>query len=124
MRKPNLLLFSMLLLLCSSAWSQKAISGKVTHSRLGTPVPGVSVVVKGTNSGTITDADGNYSLAVPDKATTLVFSAVGFTLKEGTISGSTLDLSLDEGETRSLQEVDPPGCCDGSQSQLCWQHHD
>lgn len=105
MRKPNLLLFSMLLLLCSSAWSQKAISGKVTHSRLGTPVPGVSVVVKGTNSGTVTDADGNYSLAVPDKATTLVFSAVGFTLKEGTISGSTLDLSLDEGETRSLQEV-------------------
>src|SRR5690606_24427518 len=105
MRKPNLLLFSMMLLLCSSTWSQKAISGKVTHSRLGTPVPGVSVVVKGTNSGTVTDADGNYSLTVPDKSTTLVFSAVGFTLKEGIISGSTLDLSLDEGETLSLQEV-------------------
>ncbi|HPR86333.1 MAG TPA: carboxypeptidase-like regulatory domain-containing protein, partial [Prolixibacteraceae bacterium] len=55
---------------------QKSVSGKVTDSS-GAPLPGVSVVVKGTTSGVITDADGKFTLAkVPENAT-LQFSFVG-----------------------------------------------
>lgn len=58
------------------AQQQKSVSGKVTDSG-GQPLPGVTVVVKGTTQGTVTNTDGEYSLSnVPDDAT-LVFSFVG-----------------------------------------------
>jgi hypothetical protein len=58
------------------AQQQKSVSGKVTDSG-GQPLPGVTVVVKGTTQGTVTNNDGNYTLTnIPDDAT-LVFSFVG-----------------------------------------------
>ena len=70
------------------------ISGKVTDES-GEPLPGASVLVKGTNIGVITDADGNYRLSAPDDATTLVFSFVGYERQEVAINGRTLvDISL------------------------------
>ncbi|MDP2059923.1 MAG: carboxypeptidase-like regulatory domain-containing protein, partial [Flavobacteriaceae bacterium] len=66
----------------------KSVSGKVTDSS-GSPLPGVSVVVKGTTTGTITDANGNYSLAnIPDNAT-LQFSLVGMKSQEFSVAGKT-----------------------------------
>lgn len=57
----------------TSTQQQKSISGKVTDS-LGGTLPGVSVVVKGTTIGTITDANGNYNLPnVPSNATLVFF---------------------------------------------------
>lgn len=65
----------------------KPIRGKVTNEK-GEPVSGVSIYVKGNPSiGTVTDDKGNYSLEVPDNATTLVFSSVGMETIELVIGG-------------------------------------
>ncbi len=82
----------------------KTISGKVTDSS-GAPLPGVSVIVKGTTAGVVTDVDGNYSLAnVPGDAT-LVFSFVGMKTQEIAVVGkSTIDVVMQE-ETIGLDEV-------------------
>lgn len=59
----------------------RVISG-VVKDDTGEALPGVNVYVKGTSIGTLTDLDGNYKLSVPDDATTLVFSYVGFVSEE------------------------------------------
>lgn len=64
------------------------ISGKVTSSEDGSILPGVSVVVKGTTTGTTTTIDGEYSLNVPSGAT-LVFSFVGMATQEVAVGGQT-----------------------------------
>lgn len=63
------------------------VSGRVTSSE-GNALPGVSVIIKGTKTGTTTDANGNYSLSVPDNAT-IVFSYVGFETQEVPVNGRT-----------------------------------
>lgn len=80
------------------------IKGKVTDSS-GQPLPGVAAVIKGTNSGTITDFDGNYTLAnVPDNAT-LVFSFVGMKTQEVPVAGKTsISVKMQE-ETIGIEEV-------------------
>lgn len=64
------------------------ISGKVT-SDTGEELPGVTVLVKGTTVGTVTDIYGNYSIDVPDDGQTLMFSSVGFLTEEETINNRT-----------------------------------
>ncbi|HNS29007.1 MAG TPA: carboxypeptidase-like regulatory domain-containing protein, partial [Tenuifilaceae bacterium] len=53
------------------------VTGTVTSAEDGMPIPGVSVMVKGTTIGTSTDIDGKYALSVPQTATVLVYSFVG-----------------------------------------------
>lgn len=60
---------------------QRKISGKVSD-KTGTPLPGVTVVVKGTTQGTVTDANGEYSLANVSSGSTLIFSFVGMRTQE------------------------------------------
>ncbi|MDX9881584.1 MAG: TonB-dependent receptor [Prolixibacteraceae bacterium] len=88
----------------SNSQQQKTVSGKVTDSS-GAPLPGVSVVVEGTTTGTITDFDGKYTLAnVPGDAM-LVFSFVGMRTKEILIAGkSSVNAQLEE-ETFGIDEV-------------------
>jgi len=83
---------------------QKTISGKVTDTN-GQPLPGVTIIVKGTTNGTITDSDGNYRLInVPGDAI-LVFSFVGMRSQELPVAGkSVLNISLEE-ETVGIEEV-------------------
>lgn len=84
----------MLLALSMSAAAQKTVSGKVTSSEDGTGLVGVSVVVKGTANGTVTDVEGEYSLSVPDNAT-LTFTYVGYVTVEENPSGRTrIDVTL------------------------------
>lgn len=105
MIKQKLLLLASLILCCQLLWSQtRQVTGKVTDAA-GVPVSGVSVVVKGTTTGTVTGADGNYSLNVPSSANTLVFSSLGFATREMSISGSLVNVSLNVAETSSLDEV-------------------
>jgi len=88
----------------ANAAQQSKINGKVTDSK-GEPLPGVSVLVKGTTTGTITDIDGNYILSgVPDNAV-LVFSFVGMKTLETELNGKqTINVVLEESEL-SLDEV-------------------
>ena len=82
-----------------TTFGQKTITGTVTGSD-GEAIPGVSVLVKGTTTGTMTDASGKYSVAVPNDATVLVFSYIGMKTQEKTIEGNVLDcvLSFDDSE--------------------------
>ena len=83
---------------------QRTVTGKVTDPN-GQPLPGATVMIKGTSIGTITDADGNYSLRnVPDDAT-LVFSFVGMQTQEINVGDRTrIDVTMQE-EAVALQEV-------------------
>ncbi|MGV8096221.1 MAG: TonB-dependent receptor [Mangrovibacterium sp.] len=82
----------------------KAIAGKVTDSS-GVPLPGVTVVVKGTTQGTITGTDGKYSLINVTDNAVIVFSFVGMKTQEITVSGkSVINLVLVE-EAIGLDEV-------------------
>lgn len=88
----------------NSVQQQKTVSGKVTDSS-GTVFPGVSVVVKGTTNGTITDANGNYSLSNIPENGTLQFSFVGMKMQEVNVANqSVVDVVLNE-ETIGLDEV-------------------
>jgi TonB-dependent starch-binding outer membrane protein SusC len=83
---------------------QRSVSGKVTDSN-NQPLPGVTVVVKGTTQGTITNADGEYTLPdIPDDAT-LVFSFVGMLTKEVEVTNqTTIDVTM-EVDAIGIEEV-------------------
>lgn len=87
-----------------SAWAQRTVSGTVTDAANGQPVEGVAVIVKGTTSGMFTDASGGYSLQVPEGGNVLVFSYVGYVTVELEISGSRVNVSLEE-DAFQLEEV-------------------
>jgi iron complex outermembrane recepter protein len=98
----------MLLLLLGSTWSlaqdRKAVSGTVSD-QAGTPLPGVSFLVKGTNTGGATDASGNFRVTVPSNNSIIVFSSIGYLTKEVPVgTASVLNVSLEE-DTKTLNEV-------------------
>lgn len=98
-----LLLFCTTLLTAQSG--QQTVSGNVTSMDDGTPLPGVSIIVKGTALGVSTDFDGNYSVIVPAGGSTLVFSYLGFKAVEVSIGGrTTINVAL-ETSAESLDEV-------------------
>ena len=95
--KRLLLVFMMLpmMLLCITAMAQdKVVTGKVTDSKDGTPVQGVSVTVKGTKLGVQTGSDGSFKIKVPSSATTFVVSSIGYANQEVGISDESLRISL------------------------------
>jgi TonB-dependent starch-binding outer membrane protein SusC len=105
MRKLKLLLLGVFLLTTQLAWSQtKTISGKVTDARDGTPIPGVSVKVKGSNTGTTTSIDGTYTLGLPKGLNSLIFSTIGFEDQEIEVKGNMVDASLSQ-SVKNLNEV-------------------
>ncbi|GAB3959970.1 TonB-dependent receptor [Spirosoma harenae] len=80
------------------------VKGKVSDAK-GEPLTGVSVVVKGSSTGTITDAAGKYSINVPDGNAILVFSFIGFTKQEIPVNAqTTLDVVLSD-DAKALEEV-------------------
>ena len=98
-----------MLILCliglQSVFAQsREVSGVVTSAEDGLSIPGVSVIIKGTTIGTTTDFYGNYSLHVPKSGTVLVFSFVGMTTQELTISGTKLNVVM-ESESIGMNEV-------------------
>ncbi len=94
MKKFLLTSFALLLLLSVMA-QERGVSGKVTSAEDGTPLPGVSVVLKGTVTGTTTDSDGAYSLQVPANGGSLIFSFIGLRTSEVIIGDrTTVDVNL------------------------------
>lgn len=104
MKKGLLLL--MFFVLYSIAYAQQyTVTGTVTSADDGSPLPGVSIAVKGTTTGTITDVDGNYSIALQDGEATLLFAFVGMTSQEIDVNGRTsIDVQL-ESATLDVDEV-------------------
>ncbi len=103
--------YQLLLLLAGAMLShytllaQSTVSGKVTSSEDETPLPGVNIIAKGTTVGTVTDIDGNYRINVPEVATTLGFSFIGYLSQEVPINGrSRIDVTLNT-DARQLSEV-------------------
>lgn len=97
----RLLLFGAFI--CFSTASAQTVSGTVTDS--SGPLPGASVVVKGTTNGTQADFDGNYSIDNVDNAATLVVSYIGYATKEIAINGqSVINVTLLE-DASQLDEV-------------------
>src|SRR5215207_793591 len=102
MRKLLLLCAAVLMTLLS--WAQRAITGRVIDDK-GSPLPNVSVTIKGSSQGTVTGSDGTFSLNIPEKGKVVVFSAVGMTSREVTIgTQSRIDVALGSVD-QSLQEV-------------------
>lgn len=83
---------------------KKEITGTVKDTK-GLPLPGVSVVVKGTTIGIITDSDGNFRLLIPSDAKILVFSFIGMKTQEIAIAGKTTVNVVMEEETIGVDEV-------------------
>lgn len=102
MRKLSIL--TVFLLFAGILHAQKTVTGTVTDEK-GVTIPNVSIVVKGTNTGTVTKADGTYSLIVPATGRVLVFTAVDMEPYEATIgSQSTVSPSLRTID-KNMQEV-------------------
>ncbi|MFN4144219.1 MAG: SusC/RagA family TonB-linked outer membrane protein [Runella sp.] len=99
--------FCLALCLLLSHWvmaQSRKVTGKITDGETGSPMPGVTVLVKGSNAGANTDASGTYSINVPDKST-LVFSFVGYGTQEVVVGNrSTINITL-MADTKALQEV-------------------
>lgn len=110
-RKSRLLLFTKVFLVVvfllhqlNATAQQRTISGLVTGDD-NAPLTGVTVVVKGTTVGTLTDIDGKYTLLIPANAQTLVFSFVGMKPQEVAIStGNVYNVTLSS-SVKELEEV-------------------
>lgn len=99
-------LMGILLFLCTLSYAQsKQISGRVTDQKDGSALPGVTVKVKGSNTGTVTTPDGSYKLEVPAQGASLVFSFVGYNDQEITVGNqTTINVVLSTGN-KDLSEV-------------------
>jgi TonB-linked SusC/RagA family outer membrane protein len=105
MKKPLLILPLAAVALAGPAYAQtRTVTGRVAGTD-GSSLPGVSVVVRGGTQGTSTDAEGRFSLAVPESATALVFSFIGYDSKEVSIKDqSSVSVTLGT-KTTGLDEV-------------------
>ncbi|MGA1976217.1 MAG: TonB-dependent receptor [Bacteroidales bacterium] len=84
---------------------QIKVTGRITDAGTGQPMPGVSIQIKGTAVGALSDVDGKYSIAVTDQNATLAFSFIGYVIQDIPLNGRlVLDVAL-ESEVQKLQEV-------------------
>lgn len=94
----------LLWLISTVAFAQKSITGKVSDSK-GEGLPGASITVKGTTTGSISDASGTYKINVPNSGGILVFSSIGYRNQEVKLGGqSVVDITLEE-DAANLDEV-------------------
>ena len=100
------LIFSVFAILLTSSfvYAQRTVTGTVNDA--SGPLPGASVIIKGTTTGTTTDFDGNFSVDVPEGNATLVVSFLGYVTKEVAVSAnqSSITITLEE-DSQALDEV-------------------
>lgn len=106
MKKMLLMSLMLMLMLSHQLMAQtRVISGKVTDQKSGDGLPGVTVLLKGTTTGVSTNADGGYTLTIPENGTTLTFSSVGMATQERPIGKeSQINVALLQ-DARELSEV-------------------
>jgi len=105
MRKSLLILCMALICISTLAQAQTRVTGVVTSAKDGVPIPGVSVLIKGTTRGTSTAASGAYTLDNVSSGAILAFSSIGFQTIEASVNGrSVINIGL-ESSDKSLDEV-------------------
>ncbi|MDR0845492.1 MAG: carboxypeptidase-like regulatory domain-containing protein, partial [Tannerella sp.] len=111
MKKTKIMRVTFLLFLCNLVAMQAAIfaqgtvvSGLVTDET-GESLPGVNISIKGTTTGVISDINGNYSISVPGRDATLVFSYIGYATQEVAVKDQrTINVRLNE-DSQQIEEV-------------------
>ncbi len=103
MKKKNLILLLFFFGILMTYSQNITVKGKVSDAQ-GLPLPGANVSLKGTKSAIATDIDGNYQIEA-SKGAALVFSYIGFSNQEIKVSGSTLNVTLNEDGENKLEEV-------------------
>lgn len=84
---------------------QVTVQGKITDSADRTSLSGVSVRVKGTNTGAVSGVDGNYRITVPSSSAILTFSIIGYKIQEVPVGGKTAINLVMQGDSKALGEV-------------------
>ncbi|MDC6366254.1 MULTISPECIES: SusC/RagA family TonB-linked outer membrane protein [Flavobacteriaceae] len=93
------------LVMTTAAFGQKTVTGIITDASTAAPLPGATVLVKGTTNGVTTDFDGNYQITVDSESDILIFSYIGYQAQELSVEGkSEINVNLAVG-TNSLDEV-------------------
>src|SRR6185369_13164496 len=83
---------------------ERTVTGRVTSKEDGSGLPGVNVVIKGTTNGTVTDANGSYSLSVPGPDAVLTF--IGLLTQETSLAGrSSVDVQMEQDVTQLTEIV-------------------
>jgi len=103
-KKVQLICLCFLFFSSVGAIAQTLVKGKVISGEDNKPLPGVSVIIKGTSKGTITDSNGNYSIEVSPNAT-LVYSFVGFKSKEELVNNRNIINVVMEPDVFLMEEV-------------------
>ena len=121
MKKLTFLLFCLLIAGMQLIQAQGvAISGRTTDGTTGEALPGVTVQVKGTTVGAISQADGSFRIAnVPAGSTTLVFSFVGYQSQEVVIAGRTVVDAVLLEEVTALADPSAGPQCRQRSSAVC-----
>jgi TonB-linked SusC/RagA family outer membrane protein len=105
MRKSLLILCMALICMSTLAQAQTRVTGVVTSAADGAPIPGASILIKGTTKGISTGANGSYTLDNVQSGAVLVFSSIGFQTIEAQVNGrSTINIALQSSD-KSLDEV-------------------
>lgn len=105
MRKSLLILCMALICMSTLAQAQTRVTGVVTSVADGVPIPGASILIKGTTRGISTGANGSYTLDNVPSGAILVFSSIGFQTIEAPLNGrSTINIALQSSD-KSLDEV-------------------
>lgn len=105
MKKTLLACLAILLAISYVQAQDRTISGRITSAEDGSPLPGVNVVVKGTTNGSVSDAEGKYSVSAPPGSDALVFTFIGLKTQEINITGKAIvDVSM-ELDVSQLTEV-------------------
>lgn len=104
-RRSLVLATALISLLTTAVWAQSRIVNGTVKDPSGAPVPGASIIVKGSTTGVTADADGKFSIPVETNGTVLVVSFIGYDTQEIEVGAqSTIDVSLKENISQ-LQEV-------------------
>ncbi|MBF8964514.1 von Willebrand factor type A domain-containing protein [Pontibacter sp. FD36] len=105
MKKNLFLLFALLLFGLTATAQSRTITGTVTDANAGNPLPGVSILIKGTTKGASTDQHGKYSLSIPNDNAVLVFRYIGYMTQEIKVGKrEVVDVKL-QVDTHTLHEV-------------------
>ncbi|AUS07048.1 TonB-dependent receptor [Tamlana carrageenivorans] len=105
LQKVVLSAFAMLLFLSTSSSFGQTISGTITSSDFGDPLPGASIIVKGTKNGTVSDFDGNYTLNISTPNPVLQISYMGYKSQDVVVGDQTVIQIILEVDENQLDEV-------------------